>query len=161
HARGFFAPLKQKDRQNEFGVTFGGPVHIPRVYDGRNRTFFYVFYNGLRWRTSSANELITVPRPEFLSGDFSGFLDPQGRQRVIYDPLTSHRLPSGDIERDAFPGNRIPNSRISPISQRIAALLPRPTMPGQARNMVGVRRTISDDDRWQVKLDHVLNEKHR
>ncbi|MGH9629904.1 MAG: carboxypeptidase regulatory-like domain-containing protein, partial [Bryobacteraceae bacterium] len=161
HARGFFAPSRQKDIQNEFGATFGGPVRIPKLYDGRNRTFFYAFYNGLRWRTSSANELVTVPRPEFLQGDFSGLLDARGQQRIIYDPRTSRRLPNGDIERDPFPGNRIPADRISPVSRNVAALLPAPTLPGQTRNFVGVRSTISDDNRWQAKLDHVLNEQHR
>lgn len=161
HARGFFAPEKQKDIQNEFGGTFGGPVRVPGVYDGRNRTFFYAFYGGLRWRTSSANQLITVPRPEFLAGDFSGLLTNVGTQRVVYDPLTSQRLPNGDIERTAFPGNRLPLSRISPVSRNIADLLPVPTLPGQINNMVGINTALSDDDRWQVKLDHVLNENHR
>lgn len=161
HARGFFAPTKQKDIQNEFGLTFGGPFRIPKLYDGRNRTFFYFFYNGLRWRTSSANELVTVPRPEFLRGDFSGLLERSGRQRIIYDPLTSHRLPNGDIERDPFAGNRIPDNRISAVSRKVAGLLPQPMLPGQTRNFIGVRRTISNDDRWQVKLDHVFSEKHR
>lgn len=161
HARGFFAPTKQRDRQNEFGATLGGPLAIPGLYDGRSRTFFFGFYNGLRWRTASANELVTVPRPEFLRGDFSDLRDPDGNVRPIYDPLTSRRNAAGDIERAQFPGNVIPADRISDVSRAVAALLPAPTLPSQTLNFIGVRSTTSDDDRWQIKLDHVLSDNHR
>lgn len=161
HARGFFTPTKAKDRQNEFGVTLGGPVYIPKVYDGRNKTFFFFFYNGMRWRTASANELITVPRPEFLKGDFSRLQTTRGTPRPIFDPLTSRRDERGDIVRDQFPGNIIPASRISKVSQNIAALLPQPMLPGQTLNFVGVRTTLSDDDRWQIKMDHSFSERQR
>jgi len=70
HARGFFAGSKPKDRQSEAGLTIGGPVVIPKLYDGRNKTFFFGYYNLMRWRTESSLRLVTVPPPALLRGDF-------------------------------------------------------------------------------------------
>jgi len=161
HARGFFTPTKAKDRQNEYGVTFGGPIMIPKVYDGLNRTFFFFFYNAMRWRTASANELVTVAPPEFLKGDFSGFLGNDGKQRPIYDPLTNRSGGPGIVLRDQFPNNIIPANRISKVSANIAALLPAPMLNRQTLNFIGVRTTSSDDDRWQLKIDHAISDKQR
>lgn len=155
HARGFFTPTKAKDRQNEFGGQLGGPIYIPRVYDGRNKTFFHFFYNGMRWRTASANELVTVPRQAFLRGDFSRHDFP------IYDPLTNAPDPAGGVKRDLFPGNQIPSSRFSTVSKNVAALLPAEMFDFNTRNFLGIRTTESDDDRFQVKFDHNLNQNQR
>jgi hypothetical protein len=161
HARGFFAPTKVKDRQNEFGVTVGGPVVLPRLYNGRNRTFLFAFYNGLRWSTASANALYTIPLPSFLRGDFSQWKNADGSVRFIYDPLTNAPDGRGGVTRTQFPGNIIPASRISPISARIAALLPTPTFNRQSNNFLGVNTTICDDNRGQFKLDHIINDNQR
>jgi carboxypeptidase family protein/TonB-dependent receptor-like protein len=161
HARGFFAPAKVKDRQNEFGITAGGPVVIPKLYNGRNRTFIFAFYNGLRWSTASANALYTVPLPTFLAGDFSQWKNADGSVRLIYDPLTNAPDGKGGVTRTQFPGSVIPASRISPISARIAALLPAPTFNRQSNNFVGVNTTISDDNRGQFKFDHIINDNQR
>ncbi len=161
HARGFFTPTKAKDRQNEYGVTFGGPVLIPKLYDGRNKTFVFFFYNAMRWRTASANELVTVSRPEFLQGNFSNYLGTDGKQRPIYDPLTNRSGGAGVVVRDQFPGNIIPAARISNVSANIAALLPQPMFDRQTQNFIGVRTTSSDDDRWQLKVDHSINDRQR
>jgi hypothetical protein len=161
HARGFFTPTKAKDRQNEYGLTFGGPVLVPKLYDGRNKTFFYFFYNAMRWRTASANELVTVAPPEFLRGDFTNFLGPDGKQRPIYDPQTNSSGGAGIVVRQQFPGNIIPAHRISKVSAAIAALLPQPMFNRQTQNFVGVRTTSSDDDRWQIKIDHSISDKQK
>jgi hypothetical protein len=57
-SRGFFSPVTPINRQNEYGVAFGGPLWIPRVYDGRTRTFFHFVYSGFRYDASAANTLI-------------------------------------------------------------------------------------------------------
>ena len=60
-ARGFFAATTPVNRQNEFGVNLGGPVVIPHVYDGHNRTFFYFVYGGFRYRAGQTNQLLSIP----------------------------------------------------------------------------------------------------
>lgn len=161
HARGFFAPFKTADRQNEFGVNAGGPVIIPKLYNGRNRTFIFAFYNGQRWNTASANTLYTVPLPAYLGGDYSQWKNADGSGRLIYDPLTNSPDGKGGVMRTQFPGNIIPASRISPISAKIATFLPAATFNQQANNYVGVNRTLSNDDRGEFKLDHIVNDKQR
>lgn len=163
HARSFFAQSRPKDRQSEAGVTLGGPVVIPGLYDGRNRTFFFGYYNLMRWRTESAVRIVTVPPPELLRGDFTTLRDPQGNMKLIFDPLTSRRNAAGDIERSPFPGNVIPSNRISKVSQNVAALIPKPNIRGVGTtlNYLGRDATISNDDRWMIKLDHLLTDRQR
>src|SRR5882762_3535476 len=111
-------------RQNMFGATVGGPVYIPKVYNGRNRTFFFFSYEG--WRYSRAQQSLgRVPTDKALSGDFSGSI----AGRPIYDPLTTRQDPNNPsaLIRTQFPNNVIPANRISPMmSQYFAAYYDRP-----------------------------------
>ena len=70
-ARGFFARTKNVYRQNDFGFTVSGPIWIPKVYNGRNRSFFFIAYEGFRNRVGSNGAILTVPTPEMYAGDFS------------------------------------------------------------------------------------------
>ncbi|MFN0118917.1 MAG: carboxypeptidase regulatory-like domain-containing protein, partial [Blastocatellia bacterium] len=88
-------------RQNQFGYTVGGPVVIPKLYDGHNRTFFFTDFEGLRRRTSASSSLRDVPTEAFRNGDFSAF------NRRIYDPRT-RRLVNGRVVATQFPNNQIP-----------------------------------------------------
>ena len=74
--------------RNEFGVSVGGPVYIPNVYNGRNRTFFFVSWEGLRQRAYTTNQY-SVPTEAMRNGDFRGLLDSQGRLITLYDPMTT------------------------------------------------------------------------
>src|SRR5512140_1640796 len=76
---------------------------------------------------------LSVPEPEFLTGDFSRLADKNGNRIAIYDPLTGKAGPSGTWVREAFAGNRIPASRINPIAQKILSYEPKPNTvtPGQ------------------------------
>jgi hypothetical protein len=96
-------------RQNQFGGTVGGPILIPKLYNGRNRTFFFFAYEG--WRYSQAAESrYVVPTAAELSGDFSHSL----LNQPIYDPTTTAPDPSnpGEYLRTQFAGNMIPSGRI-------------------------------------------------
>ncbi len=99
--------------QNEFGATAGGPVFIPKVYDGRKRTFFFFAYEG--WRYSKPDQTFYyVPTAAELSGDFSHSLVGQN----IYDPSTlapSETAPSGYTAQQ-FSGNMIPTARLNPLA---------------------------------------------
>lgn len=94
-------------RQNQFGASFGGPVWVPKAYQGRNKTFFFVAYQGFRYTRDSTNHLL-VPRDAELSGDLSSF------PTQIYNPFTTRPDPSspGFYIRDPFPGNKIPSNLI-------------------------------------------------
>src|SRR4029453_13571516 len=102
--KNFFAQTKEKLERNQFGGTFGGPVVIPGLVDGRGRTFFFASYEGQR-RKSGAVDVAIVPSPAQRQGNFQG-LSP------IYDPLTT----SGST-RSQFAGNVIPQNRIAPSAE--------------------------------------------
>ncbi|MCL4855322.1 MAG: hypothetical protein KJZ78_28500, partial [Bryobacteraceae bacterium] len=95
------------------------------VFDGRNRLFWLLSYEGLRQRSADPGAA-NFPLAEWRNGDFSTLLNAQGQQVRIYDPLTTNA--SG--QRELFPGNRIPASRIDPIARAVMNLYPMPNSPG-------------------------------
>src|SRR5579863_3266685 len=131
-ARGFFAPTRSIYKQNDFGATAGGPVWIPKVYNGRNKTFFYVAYEGFRNRIGSNGSILSVPTPEMYQGDFSKLVGSNGALVPIYDPATTLANPSGGYTRQPFPNNQIPQSRFSTITKEMLSLAPQvaPNRPG-------------------------------
>jgi hypothetical protein len=159
-ARGFYAKSAPVNRQNEFGAALGGPVRIPRVYNGKNRTFFHFVYSGFRYVQNASTALISVPPPAFRTGDFSSLTDRTGKQMLIYDPATTRSNGSGGFTRDVFPGNRIPADRISAVSAKITPLLP-PTTGGNLNNFLAVGNNSFNRDQVNVKIDHSLNDRNR
>src|SRR5205823_8796557 len=106
-SKGFFEAKKGIYRQNNFGASWGGPVQLPHVYNGTNRTFFFVAYEGFVNRQASNALTLSVPTADMYNGDFSNWVDSQGRLLVIYDPATTRPNPSGSgFIRDPFPGNK-------------------------------------------------------
>jgi hypothetical protein len=148
NARNYFAPANQVKpvaRQNQFGVVVSGPVMIPKLYDGRNRTFFMFDYEGLRSITQSSSQA-TVLTQAMRNGDFSALL-----------PGTQLRDPQGGI----FQGNIIPASRLSPISLRALQYMALPTVPGITNNLVGNAPNNDDFNQAIGRLDQNLGEKTR
>ena len=111
-----------------YGFTAGGPVVLGKLYDGRNKTFFFTAFEWL-YDTFPEPGQFTVPTAAQRNGDFSALLS-QGI--VIYDPLTAVRRADGRVERQPFPGNIIPANRISPIGRELHELLPA-AQPGGRR----------------------------
>ena len=129
NARSFFQAERQRVRQNEGGFTLGGPVYLPHIYDGRNRTFFF-FGQDLFWmQQAGSGALQTIPRQDFRTGDFNNLLDASGAMIPVFDPDTTRSDGKGSFVRDAFPSNRIPSSRISKASAQMIALMPVPDLP--------------------------------
>jgi hypothetical protein len=151
NANNFFNNLRgvrrPTDRYNQFGGKISGPVLIPKLYNGRDKTFFLFHYEGLR-RQVPFNNLATVPTAEFRSGDFS-----QSPIRVN-DPTTGQQ----------FPGNRIPANRIDPAAARILALLPTPNQPGTRdvangrfiNNFLNTGSISQVDDQYTMRGDHSI-----
>lgn len=171
-ARGFFAARRSVYRQNDFGGTFSGPVRIPKVYDGRNKTFFFVAYEGFRNRVGANDVILSVPTPEMYRGDFRNWVDQSNRLIPVYDPSTTRPAPTGSGSvRDVFPGNQIPANRFSRTSSAIAgfgsAVAPNrgfaPGTSGYVRQnyLVTGGTEITPTDKWSVKGDQMLGSNHR
>ena len=109
---------------DQYGFQLDGPVQIPGIYNGKNKTFFMVNYE--RYREGTPNPLFsTVPTEAMRRGDFSQLVDSTGRLITIYDPATG-RNENGVWVRDPFPGNIIPANRIDPVAARLLGLYPLP-----------------------------------
>jgi len=125
-------------RQNDYGVTLGGPVDIPKIYNGHDRTFFFFSFEQFRQSAFTSNTYAIVPTAAQRNGDFSAALrptcntDPAGDQvclNEVFDPNTNHTV-NGIVERTPFPGNIIPASRIDPTAAIIQNMIPMPNTPG-------------------------------
>jgi hypothetical protein len=160
NARGFFPRSRPVVRQNIFGGTLGGPVYIPKVFDGRNKAFFFFSYERSVFRSGSAPALTSVPPEALRNGDFSQWVNAAGAQIPIYDPTTT-RIVGSRVVRDPFPENRIPSSRISPVAQKINSFLPAPTRPGLYNNILAVARNGTDQQVPSIKGDYIFSPKNR
>jgi hypothetical protein len=106
NARNTFQPSVGAFRQNQFGISMGGPVYVPKLYDGRNKTFFFFAYEGFRF-TSPALTYMRVPTAANYAGDFTGV-------NPIYDAATTRLDPAtGSYIRTPFAGNQIPANRLN------------------------------------------------
>ncbi len=151
-ARGFFAPTASINKQNEYGFTVGGPLSVPKLYNGKNRTFFNVAVDWYKFRGAGLNNRYTVPTAEFRNGDFSQLRDSSGALIPIYDPVT----------RLAFPGNIIPASRFSPTSQKLLSLIPTPTSAGLVNNIgPGIPSIPNNNTTWSYNLAHNITSAQR
>ena len=151
-ARGFFSPTTPINKQNEFGFTVGGPVVIPKVYNGKNRTFFNVAVDWYKFRGAGLNDRFTVPTEDFRKGDFSKLVDSSGKLIPIYDPTT----------RAPFPGNIIPAARFSPTSAKVVPLIPLPTGPGLVNNIgPGIPSFPNNNTSWSYNLAHSITSNQR
>ena len=90
--------------RNEFGASVGGPIVIPKLYNGKNKSFFFFAYERFSLR-QAANELVTVPTVAMRNGDFSGLINSAGILQTLYDPNTTQ---AGTLQRTPFPNNQIP-----------------------------------------------------
>ncbi len=161
-ANGFFRNRARIPRsafqRNQFGGTLGGPIFLPRLYDGRNRSFFFFDFQGNRQRNASLLTT-TVPLEEWKRGDFSNLRNSAGAPILVYDPLTTRPDGQGGFTRDAFAGNRIPEARIDPVARRVAPFFASPnTTPTnpftQVNNFTASGKAASGDDRLDTRVDH-------
>ena len=169
-ARGFFAPTKAVYKQNDFGFTAGGPIRIPKLYNGRDRTFFFFSYEGFRNRVGANDNMFSVPTPEMYNGDFSKWVNQTGQLLAIYNPATT-RLNGSAYTRDPFPNNQIPVSQISPFAKQWAAFAQsvKPNRGGAPGTIDYVKNNyistggsvVSPQNKYSLRADHMLNSKHR
>jgi hypothetical protein len=160
-ARGFFQKTTPVNRQNEYGFTFGGPIVLPKIYNGRDRTFIFGYFDGFKNRNGAQQMLATLPTPAQRQGDFSNIRDVNGNVLPIYDPLTNAADGRGGVTRTQFPGNTIPANRITTIAQNVIKDIPAVTYNTQTRNYLASNSGQNDTDKGGIKVDHNFNERNR
>ena len=150
---------------DQYGFQLDGPVQLPGVYSGRDKTFFLVQYEG--YREGTPNPLVgSTPTEAMRRGDFSDLRDSTGRLITIYDPA-SGRLENGVWVRDPFPGNRIPDDRINPAARRLAEHYPLPNTstagsPAWQNNLADLEHIARDKFyNFLVKVDHNFSARDR
>jgi hypothetical protein len=161
-------------KQNDFGASAGGPVLIPKVYNGKNKTFFFFSAEMFRNRAGANGFSQTVPTPEMYTGDFSNWVDKNNKQIPIFDPTSQVKNADGTYTRQPFPGNKIPSKLFDPISQAALAAytangILKPNngaAPGtlayvQNNYFVSSGTNVSPNTKISVKGDHVFNDRHR
>jgi hypothetical protein len=133
-------------------------VLIPKLYNGRNRTFWFFNYEGNRIREGNSS-FQTIPTPAMLGGDLSKTLTGTPAPQV-YNPYTG-RVVNGVIVRDPFPGNIIPANLIKPYSTAYANLwFPTNLIPGTTNNFINTNPTSRNDDQVNARIDQKISEKN-
>jgi len=166
--------------QNDYGLTAGGPVWIPKLYNGRNRTFFFFSFEEFLQNLLNTTTPGTVPTAAYRNGNFSNlittenrlvstasgpYVDPLGRtipSGTIFDPASTFTAPNGALVRNPFPNNQIPVTSFDPVAVKILALVPQPQGASAAQvgsNYLapynGSRRSYVPS----IKVDHNLGAK--
>src|SRR5439155_550648 len=146
-ARGYFenrANPQNPRRRSQYGVQMDGPLVLPKVYDGRNKTFFMGAYEGLRGEALSAG-FATVPTALMRQGNFSEF------SGTVRNPFT----------RELYPGNIIPPSQLSPTALKLLQYYPAPNKPGLASNFQGNSASKDNNDQVLARVDQNVGNKIR
>jgi len=156
--------LPRPDDPRKFSSgTIGGPIVLPKLYDGRNRTFFFtsVQYDA-RWSNPTYGG--RVPSEPERQGDFSQTLSAKGTPLVIYNPYTTE-IQGSKVVRQPWPGNRIPSAMFNKTGSTIMNVYPKPTESGAPQigvyNWFEQSRANNPAKQISTRLDHMLSPKHR
>jgi len=172
-SRRFFEARKGKYKQHDFGWSVGGPVWLPKLYDGRNRTFFFGAGEWFRNRIGAGSGRFSMPTPEMLTGDFTNWVDGTGKRLPIYDPATTRPNPAGSgFIRTPFSGNLIPPARFATISRNYVNLvkdLLKPNngaAPGtsdyvRSNYINNVGTALDPWTKYSIKVDHSFGQNDR
>jgi hypothetical protein len=165
--------LRNTQRRNNYGFTFGGPILLPKMYDGHDKSFFFFNFEQFRETQNISTGLATVPTDAYRRGDFSAALlgnltaagqpalDALGRtlpQNGVYDPNTQRLAPDGSSVRDLFPGNVIPIGRMDPVAAKIQAMIPAALNSGLINNYpIPAYTNYRHSTIPSVKIDHNIS----
>lgn len=152
-ARGFFNRKTPKDRENNYGFTVSGPASIPHIYNGKDRTFF-LFALDFAKQNNTDTRFGTVPTELQKTGDFSDFVDSNGKVIPIFDPLTGRQF--------QFNGrfNVIDPARISAVSRTVIPAIPNPDRSGLVNNKINAPNAFpAVNHTWGFTIDHTLTPK--
>lgn len=161
NAKGVARPVSHL---NQYGVTAGGPVYIPKVFNGRNKLFWFFAFEAMKDGQPNPT-FTTVPTAAERTGDFSKLLAVDGSSTQLYDPYSGTQTGS-TISRTAYPGNKIPASQLNPIALNYLQFYPQPNLavpvrPDDYQNF-GNSATTNDDYNNQLgRLDYNMSDKSR
>ena len=158
NARPWQAPSRGNSRNNEFGIAAGGPVVIPKVYDGHNKTFFWSTLSYYRESaTGSATDFLTLPTAAERGGDFSALTT-----NKLYDRNDAYRDQNGQVRFRPFANNQIPMARQSGVTANVMKILPLPNVGDEPElNYIGSVSSAFKPWDFTVKGDHHFNDNHR
>ena len=169
-------------KENDYGFTLGGPVWIPKVYNGRDKTFFFFSWEQFLRNQNFLPGAIALPTAAYRTGDFSAAIaaagnkvlgtDPLGRPIManeIYDPTTRRTLPNGQVITDPFPNNTIPASMLDPVALKVQSLLPMPfcaagglcNAAGVVNNFQNTEAVSRDTEAPSLKLDQLIGSRDK
>jgi hypothetical protein len=182
-AQYYFADKKPDFNRHQFGGAFGGPLEIPHLYEQKNKTFFFVSYEGQRSSTP-ANPTGTVPTDAMKSGDFSsqlgaptGALDALGRPVLagaIYNPFTTRQITAGQVDpttglvanatgwiRDPFVGNKIPGTMFDSVANNMLQYWPGPNSNNPNFNYSQSAASPFHSNEYSIRVDHNFTDNTR
>ncbi|MFB3825785.1 MAG: TonB-dependent receptor domain-containing protein [Bryobacteraceae bacterium] len=160
-------PKQNSGRSNNYGVTIGGPVVLPKVYHGKDKLFFFFNFNGIRLDSTDKNNLLhTVPRMSWRQGDFSDLLAVDAPRYTVYDPRSA-RSAGGRVLRTPFPGNKgvpvlnpmyAPYEKLFPIPNDPAGVV----TPEGINNYIAARIPVNQRFKSFVnRYDYNISDRHR
>lgn len=148
-------------RRNQFGAAIGGPVLIPRLYSGRDKTFWFFNYEGFR-ESALDSRNFTMPTARELGGDFSQTRNAANQLILIYDPFAKTPNANGiGYTRGLFPGNLVPGNRIHPVARNLSRFFPAPTNDRPTNNFDVSTARINVLDSINTRVDHYVGSSHR
>ena len=151
-------------RYTRWSGTAGGPIVLPGMYNGRQRTFFMYGHESIPEARPRNNGTPTVPTERMRNGDFSELLA-LGPQYQIYNPLTRRAIGGGRFQQDPFPNNIIPAHLINPVAQAILEYIALPRTPGNAAGIGNYQRPeLKEETEYAsntIRVDHVISQKQR
>jgi hypothetical protein len=147
-----------------WGASLSGPIYIPKVYNGKSRTFFSYGYEGMHLNSIFQGTTLTVPDPKNFGGDFSNLLK-LGTQYQIYDPSTIQATGNGRFSIQPFPGNIVPANRISPVALSLLKHYPAPNVTGLADGTNNFADQTTAEPllyyNHLARLDHTISDRQR
>ncbi len=161
-ARGAYNPTVPIDKENNYGFTLAGPVIIPKLYNGKNRTFFHVSMEWYR-QNQTQTGFFSAPTAAEVAGDFSGLVDSNNKQIPIFDPASSQPgscNAGGNTPGTQFRGNIIPKACFSAQSKALLPLFPVATGPGFTNNTFNQLGTLPvRQNPWGFTIDHNISDR--
>ena len=152
-------PVTQDHR---YGASAGGPVYLPKIYNGKNRTFWHYTWEANKWGVPQ-NFVGTVPTEAERGGDFSQLLK-LGPGYQIYDPASTRRAEGGRFVRQPFENNIIPQQRLDQVGMNLAKLYPAPNQAGEADGRSNYYNSLGAKEDYYThlaRLDHSFSDSHR
>ena len=147
---------RQPFKQNQYGFLFSGPVVIPKIYNGKNQTFFFFDYEALRRRTTASSNILDIPPDDYRVGNFSRY------RPLIYDPRARRIGPTGQVISTPLANNTIPSSLINPGTAAVLAELPKTNFGAagaDSRNFLRIASNPFSNDQYDIKIDQRFGNK--